>query len=328
MAKNPNQKLKILYIMQMLMNESDEAHGLTMADILDRLDEHDIKAERKSIYDDLETLRRFGIDIITDKNGKTTNYYIGNRDFEYPELTLLVDAVQSSRFLTEKKSNALIRKIENLTSKFEASLLDKRVHVAGRIKMQNESIFYNVDAIQDAIARKKKLSFKYYDYNISKEKIARRDGAAYIADPVGLTYVDENYYLITYYHQYDSLVNFRVDRMANIKVTDEAAELMPDAASFDMEGYCRKSFSMFGGEDTHVEIVFDKSLMNAIVDRFGKDVFVQKIDDNSTRAHVAITKSRSFFGWLTAFGDMMMIEKPESLKKEYIEYLKSILASY
>ena len=178
MSKNPNQKLKILYVMKMLLDETDEAHGLTMPEIIDRLDEIGIKAERKSIYSDIALLQEYGLDIIVQKS-KTTKYCIYSRVFEYPELALLVDAVQSSKYLTKKKSRILIEKLESLSSKYEASLLDKQIHVSGRIKMQNESIYYNVDAIQLAISDNRKITFNYYDYDFGKAKVPRKDGGEY-----------------------------------------------------------------------------------------------------------------------------------------------------
>ena len=327
MAKNPNQKLKLLYLMQIFTSETDEDHGLTMADIINRLEMEGIRAERKSVYDDIALLRRFGLDVISRKTN-TTEYYIGSRDFEYPELTLLVDAVQSSKFLTEKKSKALIEKLETLTSLYEAKLLHKHVYVAGRVKMQNESIYYNVDAIQHALHEKKKIRFKYYDYDISKDKVARKGGDFYYVSPVGLTYIDEYYYLITYYLKHDDFVNYRVDRMTNIEVLAEPADRIPHTTRFDLAEYCRRKFSMFGGEDTRVQLEFDKSLMNPIIDKFGKDVRVEKVDDTTARAYVAIAKSSVFFGWLTQFGNDIKIVSPTNLAEEYKVFLKKIIKQY
>jgi len=327
MAKNPNQKLKLLYLMQIFTKETDERHGITMAEILDRLEAEEIKAERKSIYDDIALLREFGLDIITRKTN-TTEYYVGGRDFEYPELTLLVDAVQSSKFLTEKKSKALIEKLETLTSIHEAKLLNKQVYVAGRVKMQNESIYYNVDAIQHALYKKKKIRFRYYDYDISKDRVARKGGDFYYVSPVGLTYIDEYYYLITYYLKHNDFVNYRVDRMTNIEVLDEPTDRIPASTRFDMAEYCQRKFSMFGGEETRVQLEFDKSLMNPIIDRFGKDVRVERASDSTARVYVAIAKSSVFFGWLTQFGEEIRIVSPDNLAEEYKAFLKKIIKRY
>jgi len=313
--------------MQMLIQETDEEHGLTMSGIIGRLESYGVKAERKSIYDDLYLLREFGLDIVTRK-GQTTEYYIGSRDFEFPELTLLVDAVQSSKFLTEKKSNALIKKLESLASIHEAKLLKRQVYVAGRIKMQNESIFYNVDAIQHAIIWKRMIAFKYYDYDIEKKKVARREGHIYKVTPVGLVYIDEYYYLVTWSEKYGGFANYRVDRMVGIEILEEYGDRIPSSANFNLSEYCQRKISMFGGEDTRVQLVFDKTLMNPVIDRFGKDVRTEIINDDTARAYIAIASSGPFFGWLTQFGDKIKIDHPESLKQDYLDFLKKIQKNY
>jgi len=239
-----------------------------------------------------------------------------------------VDAVQSSKFLTEKKSKALIEKLESLTSIYEAGLLNKQVYVAGRVKMQNESIYYNVDAIQHALHERKKIRFKYYDYDISKDKVARKGGDFYHASPVGLTYIEEYYYLITYHVRHNDFVHYRVDRMTNIEVMDEPADRVPPKTSFDMAEYCRRKFSMFGGEDTRVQLEFDKSLMNPIIDRFGKDVRVEKAGEQTARVYVSIAISSVFFGWLAQFGDEIKIVSPANLAEEYKAFLKKIIKQY
>jgi predicted DNA-binding transcriptional regulator YafY len=327
MAKNPNQKLKLLFLMQMFMQKTDDENGLTMAQIISGLDAKGVKAERKSIYDDINYLREFGLDIITSK-GQTTEYYIGSREFEFPELILLVDAVQCSKFLTEKKSNSLIKKLETLASASQVKLLQRQVFVAGRVKMQNESIFYNVDSIQRALISRKKISFSYYDYDVEKKKVARRDGHIYIVTPIGLVYIDDYYYLVTYSEKYEGFANYRVDRMLNIDILEERGDIVPSSRAFNISEYCQRKISMFGGEDTRVQLVLDKSLMNPLIDRFGKDVRVEKEGDEAARAYIAIASSGPFFGWLTQFGDLIRIDKPESLKQEFLKFLKKIQKQY
>jgi predicted DNA-binding transcriptional regulator YafY len=263
--------------MQMLMEETDDEHGLTMADIIDRLDERGISAERKSVYSDIALLREFGLDIITRGGGKA-EYFIGSREFEHPEITLLIDAVQSSKFLTERKSAQLIDKLKTLVSVHDARNYDRQVYVAGRVKMQNESVFYNVDAIQRALNAKRKISFKYYDYDFSKKKVARKDGSDYIVNPMGLTYVDEYYYLVAYTEKHDNFTSYRVDRMMKLAILEEPSVRAPERGRFNMREYCQRSFGMFGGEDIMVELTFHRALMNVMVDRFGKDVRVERID--------------------------------------------------
>jgi predicted DNA-binding transcriptional regulator YafY len=194
--------------------------------------------------------------------------------------------------------------------------------------MQNESVLYNVDAIQRALNSKLKISFLYYDYDFSKKKVARKEGERYIVNPIGLTYTDEFYYLVTYTEKYDNFTNYRVDRMMKLDILDEPAVRAPGPGKFDMAEYCRHSFGMFGGEDIRVRLVFHRLLMNAMVDRFGKDVRVEQIDDDHARAYVAISTSEPFFGWITQFGDFITIESPDSLREEYAEFLENILECY
>jgi predicted DNA-binding transcriptional regulator YafY len=324
MPKSAHQKLKILYLMDWLLNETDESHGLSMAHLLARLDSAGIRAERKSIYDDLDTLRPYGLDILSRK-GKSTEYYIGIREFELPELKLLVDAVQSSKFITERKSTALIKKLESLTSKSQSKMIHRQVYVANRIKTQNESIYYNVDALHVAIADRKKASFKYFDYNADKKRVYRKDGERYIVNPLGLSWDDENYYLITYSEKYDDFTHYRVDRMTNIEIEDETRISNAETKAFNVAEYCKRVFGMFEGDDVRVELAVDNSLVNAMIDRFGKDVAMYHLDDNHVRVVANIKTAGTFFGWLAQFGEKMRIDSPDELRNEYVTFLKKVI---
>ena len=332
MPKSANQKLKILYLMDMLMSETDEEKGLTMAEILARLEAAGVKAERKSIYDDLDALGQYGIDILT-KRDKTVEYYVADRKFELPELKLLVDAVQSSKFITEKKSTELIGKLEGLTSRNQAKALHRQVFVTNRVKTQNESIYYNVDALHTAILEKRKVSFKYFDYNAEKKRVFRKDEKAekgervYVVDPLGLSWDDENYYLITYSEKYDGYTHYRVDRMAGISVLDEPRGDGEKITGFDIVNYCKRVFNMFGGDDVRVELTVDNDLINAMIDRFGKDVILYPNSDTTVRVIASATRSGTFFGWLTQFGSKVLIDAPDDLREEYIKHLEGIISA-
>lgn len=325
MPKSSNQKLKILLLMDMLINETDESRGLTMAEILYRLENSGVRAERKSIYDDIEVLRQYGLDILTLK-AKTTEYYIGSRNFELAELKLLVDAVQSSKFITQKKSSELIRKLESLTSKNSAKTLQRQVYVNNRIKTQNESIYYNVDALHTAIATRKKASFKYFDYNVDKERIYRKNGERYTVNPLGLSWEDENYYLIAYSEKYEDFAHYRVDRMININVEEEPRIITEATKNFNVAEYCKEIFSMFDGDAVRVVLIADNSLINTMIDRFGKDVFMSRVDDDSVRIITKIKTAGTFFGWLAQFGDKIRIDSPDYLQEEYVSFLKKIIS--
>ena len=216
MARSAYQKLKPLYIMNYLLQNSDEDHLVSMSQLIEHLAAHGIPSERKSVYDDIEALRVFGLDIVQGGSGKNAGYYIANRSFELPELKLLVDSVQSSKFITHKKTATLIKKIETLASIHEAQLLNRQVYVKNRIKTMNESIYYNIDAIQSGISQNKKIQFKYFEYTVQKTRHYRKDGAFYVVSPFAMTWDDENYYLVAFDSQAGIIKHYRVDKMTEI----------------------------------------------------------------------------------------------------------------
>lgn len=280
MAKSSNQKLKLLYLLKMLEENTDEENAMSINTMIGELERYGVSAERKSIYDDLEALKHYGLDIAS-KKSKTTEYYVASRLFELPELKLLVDAVQCSKFVTHKKSNELIKKIESLASYRQAQSLQRQVYVSNRVKTINESIYYNVDRLHAAIAENKKVSFKYFDYDVKKEKVFRKSGEKYSVSPYGLSWDDENYYLITFSSKYNDFTHYRVDRMTDIDLIDEERDPLPEKKHFDIAEYTKKVFNMFGGEEVLVQLQLDNSLVNAVIDRFGKDVVIGRIDDSN-----------------------------------------------
>lgn len=327
MSNNPNQKLKTLYLLKILTEQSDEGHSMTVGDLIDQLRFYDITAERKSIYADIELLRNFGVDIVCDKT-RSNNYYIGNRDFELPELKLLVDAVQASKFITHKKSRELIKKIEKLASVHEAKGLHRHVIVNDRVKTMNESIYYNVDAIHTAIQNNRMVCFKYYDYTVDKNLKPRRNGEVYCVSPYALTWADENYYLIAYHERYKTLSNFRVDRMGEIEVSTIEKPNIDGMEDFNVVAYSNRVFNMFTGEPERVVLEFDNSLINVVIDRFGKEVKIFAKTEDRFRISVEVATSSNFFGWLLMFGEKVRIVEPEHLVENIKEYLMKIIAIY
>ena len=297
MPKSSNQKLKLLYLKKIMQEKTDENHPITVPQIIAELARYDIQAERKSIYDDLEALRVYGLDIECVKS-KTTGYYIASREFELPELKLLADAVASSRFITEKKSKELIKKIESLASMHEAKQLQRQVYVMGRVKTMNEKIYYNVDEIHQAIADNRQIAFKYFEYTVDKEKRYRHDGEKYVVSPYALSWDDENYYLIAYYPKYPNLSHFRVDKMESIESLEELRLSMPDTKDFNLAEYSKKVFGMFSGEEEQIRIRFDNSLIGVVLDRFGQDVIISKVDENSFVISICACISPTLLGWL------------------------------
>lgn len=321
MAKGANQKLKLLYLLDILMKNTDEDHPMSMKGIIDSLAKADVAAERKSIYSDIEELRKFGIDVETSTKG----YYIASRDFELPELKLMVDSICASRFITEKKSRMLIEKIESLASRYEAGKLQRQVFIADRIKNANESIYYTVDTISEAINKNKKIAFKYFDYTPEKTKKLRNEGKEYVVSPYSLTVCDENYYLISHFPKYERLTHFRVDRMCEINVLDETAE---DAEKimgkgFSIGEYSKKIFNMYSGESIRVSIKCHNSVINAVIDRFGEGVFMEKCDDENVFVYPNVDISPTFFAWIFTFGGKMKIEAPRGVKEQFNSMLKN-----
>ena len=327
MAKSEKQKLKLLYIIQCLMEKTDEEHAVTTQEIIDYLALQGITAERKSIYTDIDLLIDFGMAIIK-KPGRSGGYTLASRQFELAELKLLVDAVQSSKFITTKKSRELIGKLETLCSKYEATQLHRQVVVTNRNKAINENIYYNVDIIYNAIAENVKIQFQYFEWNVSKEMKLRRDGKIYEVSPWLLTWDDENYYLIAYDDEAEMIKHYRVDKMLKIKLSVDKREGKEQFEDFDIAAYSKKTFGMFAGKEETVTLRCDRTLTGVMIDRFGKDVAMRKMDENTVLARVNVAVSRQFFGWVTGLGNALKIEAPERVVDQYREYLGEILACY
>lgn len=323
--KASNQKLKLIYLAKILLENTDEENTITVPEMIAELAKFGISAERKSIYDDLEYLQLFGLDICSNKT-RTTNYYIASREFELPELKLLVDSVQASKFITKKKSMELISKIEKLTSRENAKKLHRQVFVMDRVKTLNEQIYYNVDKIHDAIAENKQISFRYFDMNVDKVKVYRKDGNLYKESPVALTWDDENYYLITYKEKYNRYVHYRVDKMEKISISDEPRVMSEEP--FDLSAYSRGMFSMFGGEEMDVSIMFDNELVGVVYDRFGVNVPIIKTDNKHFVCNVKVAVSPHFLSWIISFGGKARILSPDSVVDELYNMVKNVKEIY
>ena len=323
MAKSSNQKAKILYLMELFMRETDEEHPVSRKVLEEKLAAQGIRAERKSLYNDIETLKNFGMDIAYRKE-HPEGYYLAEREFEMPELKLLVDAVQSSRFITQKKSDTLIRKIEKLTSRYEARALQRQVVVADRIKAMNESIYYNVDKLHTAIALNRQIVFRYFEWTVSKEIRLRRDGGNYHVSPWALTWDNENYYLIGYDTDADIIKHFRVDKMLNIELTGQERDGRDEFSRFDLARYTKRTFGLFGGNEETVRIRFHNRFVGVVIDRFGKDVPLRTDGRDYFVARVEVAVSEQFFGWITGLGRDVQIISPKSVVEEYRSLLEDL----
>ena len=328
MARSAYQKLKPLYIMNYLLQNSDEDHLVSMSQLIEHLAAHGIPSERKSVYDDIEALRVFGLDIVQGGSGKNAGYYIANRSFELPELKLLVDSVQSSKFITHKKTATLIKKIETLASIHEAQLLNRQVYVKNRIKTMNESIYYNIDAIQSGISQNKKIQFKYFEYTVQKTRHYRKDGAFYVVSPFAMTWDDENYYLVAYDAAAGIIKHYRVDKMQNTEILETDRKGEESFKNFDLAAFAKKTFGMYGGVDAEVTLECRNELAGVIIDRFGHDVWLIPQGKDHFKTRVLVSVSPQFFGWVTGIGSGMKITGPENVKAEYKAYLQDVLENY
>ena len=320
MAKTEYTKLRLLAIMDILSTETDEAHMLTAEDLIGMLEARGIEAERKSIYRDIAVLQEAGWDILTGRKG----YFLASRDFELPELKLLADAVQSSRCITEKKSYELISKLEKLTSRHTAGQLRRQLHLVGRPKAENEQIYYNVDALYEAISRNSQITFRYLDYKSDGTRVYR--DKCYVASPYGLCWDSENYYLVAH-TAHRGKTHFRVDRMAQIALTDaprEASELYRD---LNMADYSKQVFGMYGGTAQKVVLSFPESLADSAVDKFGRDIMMIPQGDGTFHLTVTIAVSPVFFSWVFSFGGRVKILGPASVLTQYKDMCRKALES-
>ena len=281
---------------KILLENTDANHDITLQEIIDKLALCNVTAERKSLYDDIAQLDNFGIKIKKTQYGKTYHYQVINRDFELAELKLLVDSVASAKFITEKKSNELINKIERLASKQDASMLQRQVYVSGRVKAMNNDVMANVDAIHKAISKNLKISFQYFQWNVKKEA--------------------------------DMIKHYRVDKMLHIKVETKRREGRNKFREIDMAAYAKKMFNMYDGEEQNVEILCDNSLAGVMIDRFGKDVRMLKVDDEHFRVLVKVAASKHFIHWIMALGEGAKIIGPESLVKEAQDEIRRLAEQY
>ena len=328
MSRSPQQKLKLLYEMDYLLQNTDEAHPATLAQLAAHLSGLGIAAERKSLYDDLEALRAYGMDIVCTGAGRGSSYYVASRDFELPELKLLVDSVQASKFITHKKTAALIRKIERLASVHEARALQRQVYVAGRIKTMNESIYYNVDELHLGISQAKKIRFRYFDLDVNKVRRFRRNGAYYTVSPYALTWDSENYYLVAYDSEAAEIRHYRVDKMTAISVLDAPRDGAEAFRALDMAAYSRKVFGMFSGTETPVRMRFDAHLVGAVLDRLGPETMLVPDGDGHFTVTASVVPSPQFYAWLFGFGDMAQLLGPASAVEGMRAQLAAAAALY
>ena len=310
MPKSDNQKLKIFYILDYLQKNSHQEHPVRAAELLGMLErQHNIVCDRKTVYSDIAALQDYGVDIVSIP-GKNGGYYIASRNFELPELKLLIDAVQSSRFLTEKKSRELIEKLCNQCSVHDARLMRRDVLVSGRVKSMNETIYYNVDTIQDAIADNRQITFRYFDFGLDGKRSYRdRD---YEASPYGLCQDNENCYLLAHSPRH-GITSYRVDRMTEIKQLAKSRTPCPELTGKALVEHANRLFQMYSGEESTVKLRFHRSLVNVVIDRFGRDTMLIPDGEDHFVFTVNVAVSPMFLSWVIGFGAKAKVLHPQSV---------------
>ena len=312
-----------------MLEKTDDEHGLTLQQIIDELARYDVSAERKSLYADFADMTdKLGIEIIKEKRGRETIYHVGGRDFEVAEVKLLIDAIQSSKFITERKSNELIKKVKKLVSAHQAAQLQRQVYVQGRIKTMNESIYYNVDSLHTAIAQNSRIKFQYCGWYPNKELVPLNNGAFFEVSPWALTWDDEYYYLVAFDHYEEKLKHYRVDKMVKISILEEKRGGKELFEKFDMGSYSKVNFGMFHGDIKRVHISFPNYMVGIFIDRFGKDVTIRPAGENRSEVIVNVAVSKQFFGWIASLGRWVKITGPDEVVEEMKTFVQKLADAY
>ncbi|MCC8123486.1 MAG: transcriptional regulator [Oscillospiraceae bacterium] len=323
MPKSANQKLKLLLLQRYLFRQTDEEHPASARALMDALARNGIAVERKTIYADIQTLIDAGMDIHCQR-GQGGGWYVGERPFELAELKLLVDAVQSSRFITRRKSEALIQKLSALVSVPQEKALRRQVHVGQRVKTVNERVYYSIDTLHDAIASNRGVCFRYFEYNVKKERVYRRGGAHYTVTPCALVWDNENYYLVGYDHDKGDIRTYRVDKMDALTL-DETIPYPDLCRNFDLTQYSQTHFGMFHGEEEQVRLRCENTMVGVILDRFGQEVMLIPDGETHFTVTVPVAVSPQFFGWLFGLGTAVTILSPARARLAYQQQLQAAL---
>lgn len=315
-------KIKILYVMKILKEETDENHCLTAKQISERLKMYGIEADRRSIYDDIEVLSEYGMDIIKESGNK--GWFLGEREFELAELKLLIDAVKTSKFISLKKTDILVKKLKKFTNEHNVKDLDREI-ILNVIKTNNKWIYYSIDSVHKAIAENHKITFQYSEWTENKEIRLRKNGQIYEVSPWGVLWSEEQYYLLAYESCNDEIRHYRIDRMCNVSIVENTVREGEKDYKDYIFLFTSKMFAMYGGEDEWVELKCSNYMANVIIDRFGTDLLFTKVGNSHFLVRVLITISPQFWGWITSMGGDIEIVGPEKIRNEYINYINGIL---
>ena len=329
MSRGTNQKFKFTYLMKIMLEKTDDEHSLTMPQIMEELEKYDVTAERKSIYTDFRDMtEKFGVEIIKEQIGRETYYHVGAREFELAEVKLLIDAIQSSKFITQTKSRELITKIKSFVSEHQAKQLQRQVYINDRVKTMNESVYYNVDDIHTAINQNKKIRFKYFKWDINTKLVPRHNGDWFIVSPWALTWDDENYYMVAFDDLDSKIKHYRVDKMMHISIEEEKRSGRDVFRNFDMAEYSKATFGMYQGQKAKVKIQFANYMCGVFIDRFGKDISFRPIDDEHSELHVDVNVSPQFFGWIFSLGKDVKVTGPKAVVEQMKHAAEEFGANY
>lgn len=326
MAEQNIKKIKLLKLMELLREETDEQNPMVAKDVCKRLEDKGVIVDRRVLTRDIDILNEFGYEIMSTMIGHEKAYYVIDRSFSVPELKILIDAVQAATFVTDRKTPELVEKIAALGGSHRAEILRGNIVCFNTRKHSNESIYYNVDCLENAIQNNKKVIFLYYDLDEHGEKVYRRDGHHYVVEPIALVFNDDNYYLTCYSSKHDGTANYRVDRMTAVEMIDEAISKKAKTLRKEVGRYTEQIFKMYGGEPEKVTLEFDNELIGVIYDKFGEEAKIVRTGENTLVASVDVQVSPTFFGWLFQFGNRMKVISPDDVVERYREHIKSIIA--
>ena len=324
MAKSDNQKLSLLYIRDYLEQNTDDEHPATAQMLIDMLAKKGISCERKTIYAHIAALQDYGLDVMN-RRGKNGGYYIASRNFELPELKLLIDAVQSSRFLTERKSRELIEKLCQQCNRYDASLMHRDIVIDRRVKSMNETIYYNVDAVQEAISQNRQIRFRYFDWGMDGQRHYR--DKEYLASPYGLCQDNENCYLLAHSPRY-GVTHYRVDRMSDIELTEDKRIPCPQLTGKELVSHANQLFQMYSGDSVRVKLRFHKSLVNVVIDRFCRDTMMIPDGDDHFTFTAEVAVSPLFLSWVIGFGEKAKILYPQQVVDACAELCQTAISMH
>ena len=327
MPRGFNQKIKILYLMRIFLEQTDEEHPMSVKELIAYLNSLGISAERKTVYDDIETLRNFGMDILN-RREHPAGFYLASREFELPELRLLVDAVQSSRCITNGKSRQLIRKLESLASVYESRQLRRQGFAENRIRTINENVYYSIDMIQRALTEDRQISFQYCEWTVEKKLRPENEGERYSVSPWGLVWQNEEYYLITYDEKCGRVKQYLVDKLQQIRIEKEVRRGREFFENYDIGELTSRTFGMFGGREVTICLEAHNRLVGVVLDRFGRDIMIHRKDPEHFKTLVRVNISDQFFGWIASLGPDVVIASPDEVRDKYREFLEKSLSNY